>query len=137
MEPLLGMPEGWLPRDSAGLDTYMRRMLAGGQIAVTDSSRALARAVLYPPRWYTAWPMFRPMQLLTIGSLPAEVRQAYGFEWRSRDAQAFARWTTLLRTSLRLLPAVAREWPMARHGEAPGGIPMQHDPIVRDPSRPS
>ena len=30
MEPLLGMPAGWLPRDSAQLDAYMREMLAGG-----------------------------------------------------------------------------------------------------------
>ena len=29
MEPLLGMPAGWLPRDSAQLDAYMRDMLAG------------------------------------------------------------------------------------------------------------
>jgi len=70
MEPLLGMPAGWLPRDSAQLDTYMREMLAGGRIVVTDTSRAVARAVLYPPRWYVAWPAFRAMQLLTIGSLP-------------------------------------------------------------------
>ena len=38
MEPLLGMPAGWLPRDTAQLDTYMREMLAGGSIAVTDTS---------------------------------------------------------------------------------------------------
>ena len=67
MEPLLGMPAGWLPRDSAQLDAYMQEMLAGGAIVVTDSSRALARAVLYPPRWYLAWPAFRAMQLITIG----------------------------------------------------------------------
>ena len=114
MEPLLGMPAGWLPRDSAQLDTYMRDMLAGGSIVVSDTSRALARAVLYPPQWYPAWPAFRPMQLLTIGSLPPSIRRAYGFEWRSRDARAFARWTMLLRASLRLLPPLAREWPMAR-----------------------
>jgi uncharacterized protein (DUF2236 family) len=114
MEPLLGMPAGWLPRDSAQLDTYMREMLAGGSLVVTDTSRALARAVLYPPQWYLAWPAFRPMQLLTIGSLPQSIRQAYGFEWRARDVRAFARWTSLLRTSLRLLPPFAREWPMAR-----------------------
>jgi len=114
MEPLLGMPAGWLPRDSAQLDTYMREMLAGGSIVVTDTSRAVARAVLYPPQWYVAWPAFRAMQLLTIGSLPPSIRRAYGFEWRARDVRAFARWTALLRTSLRLLPPVAREWPMAR-----------------------
>jgi uncharacterized protein (DUF2236 family) len=114
MEPLLGLPAGWLPRTSAQLDTYMGEMLAGGSIVVTDTSRALARAVLYPPRWYVAWPAFRVLQLLTIGSLPPSIRQAYGFEWRARDVRAFARCTALLRTSLHRLPALAREWPIAR-----------------------
>ncbi len=124
VEPLLGMPAGWLPRDSEQLDTYMREMLAGGSIVVTDTSRALARAVLYPPRWYVAWPAFRATQLLTIGLLPPSIRRAYGFEWRARDARAFGRWTTLLRTSLRLLPPLAREWPMARRRGLSGALPM-------------
>lgn len=114
IEPLLGMPAGWLPRDSAQLDAYMHQMLTGGPIVVTDTSRALARAVLYPPQWYLAWPAFRAMQLLTIGSLPPSIRRAYGFAWRGREERALARWTTLIRTSLRLLPRRAREWPMAR-----------------------
>ena len=124
MEPLLGMPAGWLPRDSAQLDTYMRDMLAGGSIVVTDTSRALARAVLYPPRWYLAWPAFRAMQLLTIGLLPPSIRRAYGFEWRARDVRAFARWTALLRTSRRLLPPLAREWPMARRRDLSAAFPV-------------
>jgi uncharacterized protein (DUF2236 family) len=127
MEPLLGMPAGWLPRDSAQLDTYMREMLADGSIVVTDTSRALARAVLYPPQWYVAWPVFRAMQLLTIGSLPPSIRRAYGFEWSARDVRAFARWTALLRTSLRLLPPIAREWPMARRRDRSGAFSM-HQP---------
>ena len=114
MEPLLGMPAGYLPRDSTQLDSYMRGMLAGGTICVTDTSRSLARAVLYPPRWHAVWPMFRAVQVLTIGSLPPSIRRAYGFEWQARDERSFARWTALLRTSLRLLPPLAREWPMAR-----------------------
>jgi uncharacterized protein (DUF2236 family) len=114
MEPLLGMPAGWLPRDSAQLGTYMRDMLAGETIVVTDTSRALARGVLFPAQWYLAWPAFRALQLITIGTLPASIRQAYGFEWRPRDARALARWTALLRTSRRLLPPPAREWRMAR-----------------------
>ena len=114
MEPLLGMPDGWLPRDSAQLDAYMRDMLAGGSLVVTDTSRALARSLLYPRHWQLAWPAMRAMQLLTIGSLPESIREAYGFECGARDARAFARWTAVLRTSRRLLPALAREWPMAR-----------------------
>ena len=136
MEPLLGMPAGWLPRDSAQLDTYMREMLAGRSIVVTDTSRALARAVLYPPQWYVAWPAFRAMQLLTIGSLPPSIRRAYGFEWRARDMRAFARWTALLRTSLRLLPPLAREWPMARRRDLTGAFSMhpssRYDPFDLD-----
>jgi uncharacterized protein (DUF2236 family) len=92
----------------------MREMLAGGRIVVTDTSRTLARAVLYPPRWHVAWPAFRAMQLVTIGSLPPAIRRAYGFDWSARDARTLARWTALLRTSLRLLPPLAREWPIAR-----------------------
>ena len=114
MEPLLGMPDGWLPRDWAQLDAYMRETMTGGSLAVSDTSRALARAVLYPPQWYVAWPAFRAVQALTIGLLPPSLRQAYGFQWRRRDEQAFARWAALVRTTRRLLPPAARQWRMAR-----------------------
>ncbi|HUR21140.1 MAG TPA: oxygenase MpaB family protein [Vicinamibacterales bacterium] len=118
MEPLLGMPDGWLPRDSAQLDAYMRQMLEGGTLVVNDTSRALARALLYPPRWYVAWPAFRAMQLITIGSLPPAIREAYGFKWRPRDERALARWTTAIRTMGRLLPPMAREWSVARRAKS-------------------
>jgi uncharacterized protein (DUF2236 family) len=114
MEPLLGMPTGWLPRNAAQLDAYMREMLSNGGLIVTDTSRALARAVLYPPNWRVAWPAFRAVQLLTIESLPPAIRDAYGFQWHARDERALARWTTTLRTTRRLLPSFAREWRMAR-----------------------
>jgi uncharacterized protein (DUF2236 family) len=114
MEPLLGIPSGLLPRDSAALDTYINGMLSGGSLNVTSTSRALARAVLYPPRWRAAWPAFRPVQLLTIGTLPSEIRAAYGFEWHARDARALARWSRLLRATRTALPRWAREWPVAR-----------------------
>lgn len=128
MEALLGMPPEALPRDSAQLDAYMREMMAGGSLVVTDTSRALARALLYPPRWRLAWPAFRAMQLITIGSLPPVLRQAYGFEWTARDARALARWTTLLRTLRRLLPPLAREWPMARARVLPASHSMLTEP---------
>ena len=115
MEPLLGMPDGWLPRDAAQLEAYMCERLAPGRaVAVTDRSRAIARAVLHPPLWRLAWPVFRSMQLLTIGTLPQSIRQSYGFEWRARDERSLARVTAVLRTALRMLPRLAREWPMAR-----------------------
>ena len=122
MEPLLGMPPGSLPRDSSQLDAYMREMLAGGSLVVTGTSRALAQALLYPPRWPVAWPAFRAMQLITIGSLPPTLREAYGFAWTGRDERTLARWTALLRTTRGLLPPLAREWPMARRRGLSGGL---------------
>jgi uncharacterized protein (DUF2236 family) len=133
MEPLLGMPAGWLPRDARGLDTYMNEMLDGGRLVVTDTSRALARAVLYPPHWYLAWPAFRAIQLITIGSLPASIRDAYGFEWRPGDARALARWTMMLRVVLRLLPSIAREWPQARYRDPSKALPAAPSCSSLDP----
>jgi uncharacterized protein (DUF2236 family) len=118
MEPLLGMPSGWLPRSTNRLDAYMEQMLLEGGLVVTPTSRAIARALLYPPHWYLAWPVYRPMQLLAIGLLPPAIRQAYGFQWRAREQRAFRRWTALLRLLLRLLPPALRHFPVARQATA-------------------
>jgi uncharacterized protein (DUF2236 family) len=114
MEPLLDIPEGLLPRTSAQLEAYMRDMLDAGRIAVSGSSRTLARAILFPPGSRLLWPVFRPVQLITIGLLPASIRGGYGFAWTGRDARALARWTAALRLLHHLLPAFLREWPAAR-----------------------
>ena len=117
MEPLLDIPRGLLPRSTAALEAYVREALAG-PIAVSDASRTLARAALFPPRWRLLWPVFRPVQLITIGLLPPAVRQAYGFEWTSADARALARWARALRVLRRLTPPVVREWPSSRRRQA-------------------
>jgi uncharacterized protein (DUF2236 family) len=114
MEPLLDIPSGMLPRNTRGLEAYMRETLASGRIAVGDTSRSLARAVLFPPRWQLLWPAFRPVQLISIGLLPPSVRDAYGFTWTADDARALSRWATTLRVLRRLLPPMAREWPASR-----------------------
>jgi uncharacterized protein (DUF2236 family) len=115
MEPLLDIPAGLLPRSTMELDTYVRDSLGSGRIAVTDRSRALARSVLFPPRWRLLWPAFRPVQLITTGLLPPAVRQAYGLEWTQHEARALARWTTALKLLRRLMPAFVREWPASRN----------------------
>ena len=110
MEPLLGIPAGRLPRDAAALDIYVRERLENGTLEVTDASRALAGTILFPPKWFLLWPAFRAIQLITIGSLPPLIREAYGFKWRARDQRALVRWTKLIRMVLGLLPSIARHW---------------------------
>ena len=118
MEPLLDIPEGLLPRTSAQLDAYLGGMLGDDAIAVSATSRALARAILFPPGWRLMWPAFRFLQLLTIGLLPPAVRTGYGFTWTDRESRALTRWTTAVRLVLRLCPEPLRQWPAARRRSA-------------------
>lgn len=114
LEPLLDIPAGMLPRSSSELDTYMHSMLASGRIIVSDTSRMLARAILFPPNWRLLWPVFRPVQLITIGLLPPQIRDGYGFAWSDDDARALARWVRALRLFRRVMPRFVREWPAAK-----------------------
>lgn len=127
MEPLLDIPDGLLPRNGSQLDAYMRDMLSGGRIVVSARSRALARGLLFPPGWRLLWPIFRPLQLMTIGTLPAAVREGYGFSWTSRDARALNRWAAAFRALLRALPAFVRQWPAARRRRTDRGDATQSD----------
>ena len=114
MEPLLDITPGTVPRRYQDLDVYIRSVLGNGPLAITDTSRALARAVLYPPAWWVLWPLFRPVQLITVGLLPAAIREAYGFPWTPRHARALTRWARALRWFRRVAPERARVWPAAR-----------------------
>lgn len=114
MEPLLDIPAGLLPRHSAQLDAYLDEMLCGGTVAVSATSRELARAILCPPGWRLMWPAFRFLQLLTIGLLPPAIREGYRFTWTARDARALTRWTSAVRLVRRVSPVFLREWPAAR-----------------------
>ena len=114
MEPLMGIPPGTLPRTTAALQSYMDGMFDSGTLAVTDTSRRLARGVLHPPISRLLWPAFRPVRLLTIGLLPPRIRDAYGYRWTPRDARALDRWCTAIRRTRRTLPPAMREWPVAR-----------------------
>jgi uncharacterized protein (DUF2236 family)/predicted MPP superfamily phosphohydrolase len=127
LEPLLDLPAGFLPRSPAAIAA----VLEAGTIAVSDRSRALARAALYPPRWRLAWPLFRPVQAITLGLLPPAVREAYGFPWTARDARALARATAALRGLRRLLPPALREWPASR-GKGPLEIGLRGALHVRE-----
>jgi uncharacterized protein (DUF2236 family) len=122
MEPLLDIPVGLLPRNEAQLEAYMEEMLDRRRLVVSTTSRALARAMLFPPGWRVGWPAFRALQVITIGLLPPAIREDYGFAWTARDARAFKRWTTALRALHRASPSFVREWPAARRRRSPGRL---------------
>jgi uncharacterized protein (DUF2236 family) len=114
IEPLLGIPPNFLPRDVAALRAYLDRMLGSGEIVVTDVARALARELLTPPLPRLASPLVRVMRLPAIGLLPAPIRTAYGFPWTPRDEAALHRSAAVLRRLLPLVPPPVRHWRAAR-----------------------
>lgn len=113
MAPLLGIPEDYIPRNTAELHEYLDRMLRSGEITITDTARELARQVLLPlpgmPQ-SLGWPVWLP----AIGLLPPSVRHAYGLRWDGRREMALRNSAAVTRRALPLLPPALRYWPAAR-----------------------
>jgi len=113
-ESLFGMEPGSLPRDGRELDDAMRAMYGSGGLAITETARTLARAVLFPRPAWLGWPFTAAVRLSTIGLLPSDVRAGYGFAWSPRDAHRFARVVRGVRALHRVLPSGLRYWAIAR-----------------------
>ena len=112
--PLLGMPSNTLPDTKDRLDRYLDWMQQDDRLAVGACARRLAGALLAPPgrRWVA--PALWLGRLTTVGLLPASIRDAYGFPWRTKDARRLRSAAAVLRAARRIAPPVLREWPAAR-----------------------
>jgi uncharacterized protein (DUF2236 family) len=114
IEPLLGIPQGLLPRRVDELRAYIDSMLASGQIAVTDTARLLAREVVNPPAFLIGRPLFALLRLPTVGLLPPAIRREYGLVWAQRHDRALGILSATARRLIPLLPSLVRHWPVAR-----------------------
>ncbi len=74
----LGIPDSILPANLEEFRRYMAGMLTGDTLAVTDTTRRLARDVLDPPNVGMASP---PVRFVTAGLLPERFRAAYELTW--------------------------------------------------------
>jgi uncharacterized protein (DUF2236 family) len=109
----LGAPPDTVPSDEASVTAFMQEARSRGEIVVGDDARRMAAALL-SPNILVAAPAFWVSGLITVGLLPDDLRQAYGFGWDERRARRFQQATALVRGTRRLLPPFAREWPAAR-----------------------
>ena len=122
IEPLLGIPEGFLPRSTRALQGYMQAMLAGGDLAVNQFARRLARELLTPvPR--IAFPLTMLARLPTVGLLPAGLRADYGLAWSTRHEAALGASARAIRVLLRVMPRRIRHWRVSRFGRPWEGMP--------------
>ena len=118
VEPLLGLPDGYLPRSRRELAAYLHTMLDGGQIAVSEQSRMLAAEILRPRVPLLLRPLVPIFQLPMVGLLPPTVRAAYGFPWDRRHEHLLQDSARIIRPLLALTPSLFRHWPAARRAFA-------------------
>jgi uncharacterized protein (DUF2236 family) len=79
---LFGLPDEAMPASYADFRRYMRRMLDGDDLYVTDEARTTAREiVLRPPVPLAARPLVELANFVTVGLLPPRIRREYGFSW--------------------------------------------------------
>ena len=91
---LFGMPGSAAPADyptfRAGFDAY----LASDEVYLTDEARVVGSYLAGAKRGdydvsLALRPLFRAMDVVVKGSLPARVRTLYGFGWTARDRVSF------------------------------------------------
>jgi uncharacterized protein (DUF2236 family) len=113
---LFEVPETLVPTSLADFDKYMESMLAGEEIVVGPTARALAAEILYPRPWILkpAGPLFR---LVTAGLLPKGLRAAYGLGWNERKEKRFWVAARVFRRLLPFVPKIFRIVPNARRVE--------------------
>ncbi len=118
MEGWLGVPRGTFPSSWSELIAMIERFRDGGTVVVTPLAQALAARVLQPPHPWWLGPAVGLWRWVTIGLLPAWLREAYAVPWSERDEQLFERWCSCVRTIWSRLPGAVRHWPEARRGRA-------------------
>ncbi len=110
----LGVPHHMIPNRFVDLVDYISSMYSSGQIFVHDDARKLAEALLRPPLGPAAGPMSHISRLVTIGLLPRHIRDGYGFTWDRKRDRGYRTFMSIVKRTRWLLPAMLREWPVAR-----------------------
>ena len=86
---LLGLTDATLPATYADVQQYMHEVLASGEVAIGPAAHFISQKVLYPPMPWLRKPLWAIVRLITVGQLPADIRQAYGLDWGMRQRIGF------------------------------------------------
>ena len=113
---LFGLNHDEMPATIEHFDAYMRAMLEGEQLGLSDEARELAtQIVLRPPVPLWARPLLETANQITVGLLPKRTRELYGFWWDpARDLAVRAGAEYARRLVIPFLPTAVRHVPSAR-----------------------
>jgi uncharacterized protein (DUF2236 family) len=108
-----------VPRSWTDLLKYLETEYDSGRIAVGRDARAIADAVLFPPMTAVPPPVAWANRVLTIGLLPARVREQYRYGWDDHRARQLERTLAALRQIRLSLPRAVAWWSDARRTATP------------------
>jgi uncharacterized protein (DUF2236 family) len=103
-----------VPRSWAALERYLGAEYASGRIAVGPDARLISDAVLFPPLSLVTGPFAWINRLITLGLLPAALRDQYRYRWDSGRERQLGRIFGVLRAVRSVLPRAIAWWPKAR-----------------------
>ncbi len=120
---LFGVPAVFLPETLEDFNAYVAREMHS--LTVSPTGRTLAAQLFGLPHGF-----FRPVNTwLAAGTLPDQLRLAYGLAWRPVDQAIFEAICQGLRGTIRLAPAGLRYVPAARKRERTLAL---HTPMTPD-----
>ena len=125
----LGADAAAVPRTWPALRAYLETEYASGRITVGPDARAISDALLFPPLTAVPWPLSSINRVMTIGLLPADVRDQYRYGWNDSRSKQFARLLSMLRGLHRISPRALVWWPEARRGAGVGTASTSSSPL--------
>ena len=114
---LFGVPESLLPTTLEDFWRYWDEMLSGPVLEITPTARALALDILHPPITGFPWVLGDITGIAALALLPPILRERYGFKWDRKRRVLWGWAQRILRTTLPVLPDVARASRTARRAE--------------------
>lgn len=115
---LFGISPRRIPRTLGDFEQYMREMVSGDILAVSDDSRKVAASILSPPLPLGLRHAFQVTNLFTVGLLPPVIRARYGLPWSGGRDVLVGAVRTATGTLLPFVPALLRQLPHARRAAA-------------------
>jgi uncharacterized protein (DUF2236 family) len=109
----LGVPESIVPSTIGELRSWMAEMIDDGAVRVTPQAREIARTVLYPARFPPRL-VWNAAHLVSVATLPAELRRQYGLGWSPARDAGMVRIAAASRRLLPCVPSALRHAPQAR-----------------------
>ncbi len=116
---LLGLPASAMPASEADLRGYIRARLDDGSLWISPDQRDQAVAIVFEPG-FDGWlrPLLAPVseivKLTSVGLLPPQIRDLFGFSWDPAREALLASTLLQLRAAVRLWPDPIRLHPAAR-----------------------